>query len=317
MHNTSIASDGSRDHRTISEAIREAPSLSGSPYVIYITRGNYYENVVIPKDKKNLVFIGDGMEVTKIIGHRSNASGFGTQDTATLVVLGDGFMARDIGIVNAAGPNGNQAVALRTEAKQCVFYRCRIEGYQDSLYAKRYTQFYRECEILGTVDFIFGASTTVLQNCKIYCRRPNPKQHVTVTADGKDDPGILTGIVLHNCSILATKELREAKPNVSSYLGRPWRPYSTTVVMQSFIGGFVSPQGWSPWNEGENETLSTLTYIEYGNRGPGSNTTSRVKWGGFKVFNNSKDVLQFTVQNFLNGSDWLPSTGVPFLPGLM
>ncbi|XP_026419549.1 pectinesterase 2-like [Papaver somniferum] len=226
-------------------------------------------------------------------------------------------MAHDISIINTAGPNGHQAVALRTEADRCIFYRCRFEGYQDTLYVKRYRQFYRECDIFGTVDFIFGQSTTILQNCNIYDRKPNRGQSITITADGRYGSEKKTGIVLHNCSILATKELDRAKKNFSSYFGRPWRSYSTTVVMQSLIGDFISREGWSPWSKDDNKTLSTLTYIEYKNRGPGAKTKERVKWEGFKVYNNSKDVLKYTVRNFLKGTEWVPSTGVPFTADLV
>ncbi|KAI3952192.1 hypothetical protein MKW98_005887 [Papaver atlanticum] len=113
-----------------------------------------------------------------------------------------------------------------------------VEGYQDSLYAKKYNQFYRECDILGTVDFIFGSSTTFLQNCRIYCRKPNVGQSITITTDGRNSLDMNSGIVLHNCSIIATEELENVKHNFSSYFGR-----------------------WLPWNE----ILSTLTYIEYEN----------------------------------------------------
>ncbi|KAI3855260.1 hypothetical protein MKX03_026118 [Papaver bracteatum] len=315
--NVTVSYDGSGDFLTIGEAVESAPSFSSSVYIIYIKKGEYREYVLIPQDKRNLVFIGDGMLETRIIGDRSNSSGFGTQDTATVVVLGNGFIAQDIAIVNTAGPNGNQAVALRTEADRCVFYKCRIEGYQDTLYAKKYNQFYREGDIFGTVDFIFGQSSTILQNCNIYCRMPNRGQSITITADGRDTIDKSTGIVFHNCNILATQELEQEKKNFNSYFGRPWRPYSTSVVMQSFIADFISPEGWLPWNQEDKQTLSTLTYIEYGNWGLGSNINGRVNWTGFKVYNDSKDVLKYTVQYFINGSEWLPSTGVPFVAGLV
>ncbi|KAI3944503.1 hypothetical protein MKW92_046967 [Papaver armeniacum] len=260
-YNLTVAIDGSGN-----EAVEASPSISRLPFVIHIRKGSYKENVLIPQNKKNLVFRGDGKLITKIIGHRSNA-----------IVLGDGFMARDIAIVNTAGPNGHQVVALRTEADRCVFYRCRFEGYQDTLYAKRNRQFYRECDILGTVDFIFGQSTTVLQNCNIYCRRPNQGQSIMITADGRNTLKINSGIVLHNCSILASKGLEKVKNHFSSYFGRPWRSYATTVVMQSYIGDFISREGWLPWSINDNKTLSTLTYIEYRNRGPGAKTKRRVR----------------------------------------
>ncbi|WZY68640.1 hypothetical protein YC2023_000880 [Brassica napus] len=78
------------------------------------------------------------------------------------LVSGEGFVAREICIRNTVGPKKGQAVALRVSSDRAVFYRCHIDAYQDTLYAHKYQQFYRECQITGTVDFICGHATAVL-----------------------------------------------------------------------------------------------------------------------------------------------------------
>ena len=52
------------------------------------------------------------------------------------------------------------------------------------------------------------------------------------------------------------------------------------------------------------------------NRGPGSNTSARVSWPGYKVITNSTEADQFTVGNFIQGGEWLNATGVPYYLGL-
>ncbi|KAJ6418811.1 hypothetical protein OIU84_002064 [Salix udensis] len=89
---------------------------------------------------------------------------------------GAGFIARDMTFENWAGPAKHQAVALRVGADHAVVYRCDIMGYQDTLYVHSNRQFFRECNIYGTVDFIFGNAAVVLQNCSIYARKPMASQ---------------------------------------------------------------------------------------------------------------------------------------------
>ncbi|KAL5742514.1 hypothetical protein ACOSP7_029246 [Xanthoceras sorbifolium] len=50
--------------------------------------------------------------------------------------------------------------------------------------------------------------------------------------------------------------------------------------------------------------------------GPGSNTSARVTWSGYRVINSSTETSQFTVEGFLQGSEWLNATGIPFFLNL-
>ncbi|KAK2637298.1 hypothetical protein Ddye_032090 [Dipteronia dyeriana] len=155
--NITVAQDGTGDVRSIGEAVQAAPNNNNFIFTIYIKEGMYYENIRITREKKNLVIYGGGMNNTIIISNRSNSSGFGIQDSATLDVSTDYFLTKNIGIVNYAGPEGNQAVALRVSGiYHYAFYNCSIMGYQDTPYMKEGKILFRECKIYGTVDFIFG-----------------------------------------------------------------------------------------------------------------------------------------------------------------
>lgn len=232
------------------------------------------------------------------------------------VVVGEGFVGVNLTIKNTAGAVKHQAVALRSGADLSAFYRCSFEGYQDTLYSHSLRQFYKECDIYGTVDYIFGNSAVVFQDCNIYSRLPMQSQKNTVTAQGRTDPNQNTGTSIQNSNFLATPDLDTALNNgsvIRSFLGRPWKEYSRTVVMESFIGSLIDPQGWLPWDG--DFALNTSYYAEYDNRGPGSNTSGRVTWEGFHVIN-STDAVNFTVSNFILGDNWLGSTGVPYKAGL-
>lgn len=215
---------------------------------------------------------------------------------------------------NTAGPEKHQAVALRSSADLSIFYSCSFEAYQDTLYTHSLRQFYRECDIYGTVDFIFGNAAVVFQNCNLYPRQPMQNQFNAITAQGRTDPNQNTGISIHNCMIRPADDLVSSNYTVKTYLGRPWKEYSRTVFMQSYMDGFVEPVGWREWNG--SFALSTLYYAEYNNTGSGSNTTDRVVWPGYHVIN-STDANNFTVSNFLLGDGWMVQSGVPYISGLL
>ncbi|XP_020210029.1 probable pectinesterase/pectinesterase inhibitor 41 [Cajanus cajan] len=307
-----VAKDGSGNFTTISDAIAAAPNKSSSSagyFLIYVSAGVYEENVSIDKKKTYLMMIGDGINQTIITGNRSVVDGWTTFKSATFAVVGAGFVGVNMTIRNTAGAEKHQAVALRNGADLSTFYRCSFEGYQDTLYAHSLRQFYRECDIYGTVDFIFGNAAAVFQNCNMYPRLPMSGQFNAITAQGRTDPNQNTGTSIHNCTIRAADDLAANLNAAETYLGRPWKNYSRTVYMQSFIDSVVDPAGWRQWDA--DFALTTLYYAEFNNTGPGSTTANRVTWQGYHVIN-ATDAANFTVSNFLLGDNWLPQTGVPF-----
>ncbi|XP_058206184.1 probable pectinesterase/pectinesterase inhibitor 61 [Rhododendron vialii] len=310
-----VAKDGSGTYTSIMEAIKKAPEHSDRRTIIYVKAGKYEEeDLKVGRKKTNLMFIGDGKGKTVITGGKSVADKITTFRTASFAATGNGFIARDMTFENSAGPSKHQAVALRIGADHAVVYRCEILGYQDTLYVHSQRQFYRECDIYGTVDFIFGNAAVVLQNCNIYSRKPMASQKNTITAQNRKDPNQNTGISIHACKILATPDLEASKGAVQTYLGRPWKKYSRTVYMLSSIGGHVDPRGWLEWNG--DFALDTLYYGEYMNNGPGAGVSQRVKWPGYQVITLASEASKFTVAKFIYGSSWLPSTGVAFIAGL-
>lgn len=215
---------------------------------------------------------------------------------------------------NTAGPEKHQAVALRVGADQSVINRCLIDAYQDTLYAHSLRQVYRDCNITGTVDFIFGNAAVVLQNCKIIARKPMTNQKNMVTAQGRTDPNQNTGTSIQNCDIIASSDLAPVEDLFKTYLGRPWKNFSRTVVMQSYICDLIDPAGWAEWDG--DFALKTLYYGEYMNRGPGAGVSKRLKWPGYHVIRNASEAMKFTVSELIQGGTWLKSTGVAFTEGL-
>ncbi|PKA57701.1 Pectinesterase 3 [Apostasia shenzhenica] len=358
-----VATDGSGNFTTVGAAVAAAPNNSAARFVIYIKAGAYFENVEVGTNKINLMFVGDGIGNTVIKANRNVVDGWTTFRSATVAVVGNGFIGRDLTIENSAGPSkhqlfalrtgadlsafyrcsfvgyqehpsvvGNgfigrdltiensagpskhQAVALRTGADLSAFYRCSFVGYQDTLYVHSLRQFYRECDIYGTIDIVFGDSPVVLQSCNFYARKPNPSQKNVFTAQGREDPNQNTGISIQSSKIAAAADLVPVLSQFQTYLGRPWKKYSRTVILQSFLDSLIDPAGWLEWNG--SFALDTLFYGEYQNRGPGANTTARVKWPGYRVITSAAEAMKFTVGDFIQGDQWLKGYGIPYTSGL-
>lgn len=304
--NVTVAKDGSGDCETLREAVGKIPKKSESKFIIHVKEGVYVENVILDKSKWNVMIYGEGKDKTIVSGSLNFVDGTPTFSTATFAVAGKGFFARDMKFINTAGAEKHQAVAFRSGSDMSVFYRCAFDAFQDTLYAHSNRQFYRDCDITGTIDFIFGNAAVVFQNCNIQPRQPLANQFNTITAQGKKDPNQNTGISIQKCKFSAFDNV-----TAPTYLGRPWKDYSTTVIMQSDIGSFLRPLGWISWVSGV-DPPATIFYAEYQNTGSGANVDGRVKWTGYKPALTVDEAGKFAVDSFIQGSEWLRTTSVTF-----
>jgi pectinesterase len=201
------------------------------------------------------------------------------------------FWAENITFQNSAGPVG-QAVAIFVSGDRAVFKNCRFLGFQDTLYTygKYSRQYYENCYIEGTVDFIFGSSTAVFKDCEIRSKRD---AYITAasTPQGRD-----YGYVFINCKLTADPGVEKV------FLGRPWRPYAQTVFIHCEMGAHIRPEGWNNWGNVSNE--KTAFYAEYGSSGPGADISGRVPWAK-KL--NKKKLAAYSIEKVLAGDDgWNP-----------
>ncbi|XP_030551323.1 probable pectinesterase/pectinesterase inhibitor 21 [Rhodamnia argentea] len=309
-----VAQDGSGKYKTIREALVDVPKNNNKTFVIYIKEGVYKEKVLVDKKTTNVMMIGDGPTKTVITGSLNYVDGVQTCNTATFTAVGSNFIAKDIKFENSAGAAKHQAVALRVQSDMSVFYNCHMDAFQDTLYTHAHRQFYRDCTISGTIDFIFGDAPTVFQNCQMFVKKPLENQQCIVTASGRGERRSASAIILQNCTISADPAYYPLRNINKAYLGRPWKSYSRTIIMQSQIDDLIQPQGWLAWMG--DFALSTCFYAEYGNRGAGSATTDRVKWRGIKSMT-AQHIKDFTPKVFYKGDAWITATGVPYSPSMM
>ncbi|XP_076890283.1 putative pectinesterase/pectinesterase inhibitor 51 [Bidens hawaiensis] len=300
---------GGCDYTTVQEAVNAAPDWGyGQRFVVWVKTGVYEETVRVGLEKQNVVVLGNGVGKTVITGSlNAGQPGLSTYNTATFGVLGDGFMASGLTIENTAGPDAHQAVAFRSDSDQSIIENCEFLGNQDTLYAHSLRQFYKSCHIEGNVDFIFGNSASIFQDCTILVRprqlNPEKGENNAVTAHGRIDPAQSTGFVFQNCLINGTKEyvrLYNSNPKVhKNFLGRPWKEYSRTVFIDCDLEALITAPGWMPWTG--DFALQTLYYGEFDNNGKGADLSGRVAWSSRIP---AEHVGVYSVGNFLQGDHW-------------
>lgn len=291
-----VAQDGSGNFKTVQEAINAVPDFRKNLTTIFIKNGVYKEKLTLPSTKTNVTFVGEDLTKTILtyddFAARKNLFGeeMGTSSTASFFIYGDDFAAYNITFENSAGRVG-QAVAVRVDGDRVKFVNCRFIGNQDTLYvhAEKSRQYYKNCYIEGTVDFIFGWSTVVFEDCTIFC-----KDHGYVTA-ASTLPETAHGMVFLNCKITGDA------PEATFYLGRPWRPYAKTIFINCFLDKQIKEEGWHNWKKPDAE--KTAFYAEYKSTGPGANAAKRVTWSKQLT---DLEAAQYTVENILSGQDgWM------------
>lgn len=285
-----VALDGSGDFTKIQEAINAAPSFPYDKITVFIKNGLYKEKVRIPEWNTHLALVGESKENT-IISFDDNFSKINsgrnsTFYTYTILVEGDDFSASNLTIKNASGDNG-QAIALSVVANRAKVLNCNILGNQDTLYlsGKDAKQYFKDCYIEGTTDFIFGSATALFENCEI---RSIKNSYITAASTPQDTA---FGFVFKNCKLTAETTA------TAVYLGRPWRIYAKTVYINCEMGKHIRPEGWENWSKPEAE--KTTFYAEYNCRGEGYQPAKRVAWSHQLE---KKDAEKYTIENILKDS---------------
>lgn len=260
---------GNGNFLTIQEAINSVQSFPYQRITVFIKNGVYKEKIKIHSWNPKLTLIGESREGTIITyDDYFNKIGLGRNSTFytyTMLVEGNDFVCKNLTIQNTAGEVG-QAVALNVNADRAMFINCSFLGNQDTLYtsgegAKNY---FSNCYIEGTTDFIFGDATVLFENCEIYSKKDS---YITAASTPQDTS---FGYVFKDCQLTADEGVNQV------YLGRPWRIYAKTVFMNCEMGKHIKAEGWENWSKPEAE--KTAFYAEYNCKGDGFQPQKRVFW---------------------------------------
>lgn len=290
-----VAQDGSGDFTTVQDAINAVPDFRKSNRTtIFIRKGEYKEKLIIPECKINLSLIGEEGTVITYDDYAQKLNRFGeeksTSGSSSCYIYAPDFTAENITFENSAGPVG-QAVACFVSGDRATFRNCRFLGSQDTLYTygEGTRQYYEDCYIEGTVDFIFGKATAVFNRCSLHS-----KSNGYVTAPATPE-GTAHGYVFHYCTLTADDGVDKV------YLSRPWRPYAQAIYINCNMGKHIVAEGWHNWGKESNE--QTVNYAEYRSSGEGANPSARVAYS-----RQLTDITPYSITAVLAGPDnWNPT----------
>lgn len=303
------------------------PNPDGTPGRVFIeiAPAVYHERIIVTQNHTNITLLGTGSDPSQtVITNSLNAkTAGGTFFTETAEINGDGFQADNLTFENTAGNTG-QAVAAAVRADRAIFKHCRFLGHQDTLFADFGRQYYLDSYIEGGVDFIFGNATAVFDHTELHANGPG-----FLTAQSRTSAAQTTGYVILNSTVTAAlptpsepsaassstagaKSVAPARNTVG--LGRPWRPFSRVIFINTSLPAEITPAGWNNWSNPANE--QTAYYAESNSTGPGASPSTRVPWSHQLTPTEAKPFLPAT---FLAGpksgpAHWYPITEAAKLP---
>lgn len=282
-----VDKNGNGDFTTIQEAINAAKAFPSERITIFIKNGVYNEKVKIHFWNPKISLIGESRENTIIsyddYVNKINIGRNSTFHTYTFLVEGNDFIAKNLTIQNTSGEVG-QAVALNVNADRVIISNCSLLGNQDTLYTsgEGTKNYFKDCYIEGTTDFIFGDATVLFENCTIHSKK---NSYITAASTPQNTA---FGYVFKNCKLTANEKAIEV------YLGRPWRIYAKTVFINCEMGNHIKPEGWHNWSKPEAE--KTAFYAEYKCNGLGFQPKKRVLWSHQLKKSEAK---KFTIGNIM------------------
>lgn len=287
--------NGRGHFRNIQQAIDSVRAFNPDGTItIFVRSGVYKEKLILPTHVCHVRLIGEDKENTVITyDDHANIDKMGTFRTYTFLIRGNDITLENLTIENTSLALG-QAVALHLEGDRIILKNCRIISHQDTVYAARENQrqYFVDCWIEGTTDFIFGSSTCWFERCVIYCKK---NSYITAASTPEN---VEFGFIFNNCKVVLAKGVDKL------YLGRPWRPYAMTLFMNTELPEGILPEGWNNWRNPDNE--KTARNMEYNNTGKGSATSKRVKWA--KVLS-KKEAEKCTLKHVMKGYDnWFPES---------
>lgn len=267
---------------TPSDNLENAINGLTEPAEIYLSNGVYRQKTEIKAN--NVTVIGEDRFKTIITyddyANKIHADGkeYNTFRTYTLCITGENVKLYNLTVENS---NTNpaevgQCVALSVNSKNFYAENVRLKSTQDTLFLSpfpddlvlRYRGFiphnqlymegsgvhlFKNCEISGTVDFIFGCAEAYFYKCDIISLAD--ERNIGFIAAPAHSLKQERGFYFVNCNLSA-----DGANKATVYLARPWRDFGKCDFISCNTGGHINPQLFDKWNDTERDKTARFSY---------------------------------------------------------
>lgn len=199
------------------------------------------ENLTIENFNTSPELVGQcvALSVNARLFHARNVNLVSTQDTLFTAPFPDDLVIRYAGL---------------TDDK--TYYDGFIP--RDQLYMEGNSfQYYENCKICGTVDFIFGGAQALFENCELISLRD--KRNTGFVAAPSHSLKQEYGYLFHNCLF----RNGGAEPS-SVYLARPWRDFGKCDFIDCKLEGHIAPALFDKWNDTYRDRTARFSYYNLG-----------------------------------------------------
>lgn len=269
--------------RVKEQTITQALACAKPGDTIVLSPRVYREKLVVSVD--NITIIGDKSGQSVIVyddyAKKIHADGqeYNTFRTYTVNVIADNVTLKNVTIINDAmfPQTKGQAVALSVLGNNFLGQGLRLCSMQDTLFcgplpddlvvryngflkdSERYfegqsTQVYLNCNILGSVDYVFGTARAFFKNCTF--TNVNDGRTTAYVAAPAHSLKQDVGFVFLNCTFNAESDVLDN----TTYLARPWRDFGKSTFISCKYSNHVKDTVFDKWNDTFRDKTARFEY---------------------------------------------------------
>jgi pectin methylesterase-like acyl-CoA thioesterase len=271
-----IGQDGIGDFASFQGAFDWIPQNNTLARTIRVKPGIYRDNASLAQNRNFVTIVGDGASRTNAqliypfayfappnTVFTAGSLRIESSDVTVLNLTLDNIIYNEYhptgeSSSGAAGAFAGAINTLATTGQRIVLDNVLIKGGQDTIYNISGIVYYYNCEVWGSVDFIYGAALGVFDQCSIVEIRSTGGP-CTAPSTTYAQP---YGITFLNCTFpqaFVTNGYPYDVGTANSTFMRPWRQDGMTAIINCALGSQISTKGWTEWS-GSETTCRTREY---------------------------------------------------------